>query len=241
MSPDNRFSNLEASRPLPDTVKAAIAGLSRFDHLEIGRLSETPARTDRRRVERRLCAQCGQANEMDRDICWACCKPLNIKASPKPDPEQEIHLLLNGVSYTSSDADLPADIRALMDRIRREGYSEALLKEWERQRQAAAPAPTPAEPPIPEYLHNRPRVEVIDGKYIDILRIDGVLYKSDDANLAPEIREIFAYIEQEGVTPALVQHLQLYGTKVRYRPLSSPKPSDDDRKFWQAANKQFQK
>jgi hypothetical protein len=78
-----------------------------------------------------------------------------------------------------------------------------------------------------------------EGARVSVLRMDGKLYRSDDASLAPEIREIFDYVEKEGVTPALMQHLRLYGTTVKYRPLTTPEPSDGDLNFWDAARRAF--
>jgi hypothetical protein len=234
---DDRFRNLEALPQLPESVKAAIDQLTRFDHLEIGQLKPTTAAPATNRV---LCSKCNQVNEKERTVCWACFKPLQpVEEKPKPQEDQPIHLVLNGVHYQETDPNLPPDIRQLIQRIRREGYSPELVADWQKQvKQPLAPAQPSSEPVTPP-LFGDGRVQVFKGQRISILRLDGKLFKSDDPALPAELHEIFAYIDQEGVTPALLQHLRLYGTKVRFRPTTTGTPSDGDLDFWDAAKKAF--
>jgi hypothetical protein len=238
---ENRFRNLEALPQLPDSVKAAIDQLTRFDHLEIGQLKSGGAAPT---VDRILCPKCSQVNERERTVCWACFKPLKPPteaAPPKPAQDQPVHLVLNGVHYQENDPSLPADIRLLIQRIRKEGYSPALVADWQKQTKAqitSAPVTSQDEPTTPP-LFGDGRIQVFKGQRISILRLDGKLYKSDDPALPPEIQELFAYIDQEGVTPALLQHLRLYGTKVRFRPMNTGMPSDGDLDFWDAAKRAF--
>jgi hypothetical protein len=230
----SRFANLEGGQALPPSVRSAIEKLNRFDHLEIGS-AKPPAASSA--IGRLLCPHCGQTNEKGRTHCWACFFPLEAPAlaANKPAPDQPIALVLNGVNYVSTDPHLPPHIRRLMDRIRDEGYTPELIEDWQR----SLPAPAPQAPPLTPPLFGDGRLQVFKGQRVSILRLDGKLYKSDDPDLPEELREIFSYIEAEGVTPALMQHLRLYGTKVKFRPISTPTPSDGDRDFWKAAKNAF--
>jgi hypothetical protein len=234
MSANDRFSRLEDKRALPENVRAAIAKLNRFSHLEIGGLkSAPPVAPGPVAVERRLCPHCNQANEKGRLTCWACYRPLDAPAEArKPDPGQDVELVLDGVSYQSNDPELPPDIRALIGRIRLEGYSRQLLADWQSWR-AVRNVPGRAQTKF-DMDGVRERVEVVDGRYVDVIRIDNVVYRSDDPALSAELKEIFAYIDREGVTPALMQHLRLYGPKVKFRPASTVTPSDGDIDFWKS-------
>lgn len=239
MADPNRFDNLESSlSSLPGSVQTAISQLRRFETLEIAG-STLAIPTLPVTLERVLCPSCGQANEKGRDVCWACFKPLAAPIHMTPEPDQEVCLVLDGVSYRSTDSGLPSDIQELIARIRKEGYSQKLLNDWQTWR-AARGNPPPAAPDTRDFLQRKPdldRVQAFRGQRVSILRIDGKIYKSDDSDLPPEIQEIFGFIEKEGITPPLMQHLRLYGTKVKYRPLSTPLPSDGDHRFWDAAKK----
>ncbi len=236
MVENNRFSSIEHDHaPLPDNLKTAISRLTRFETLEIAgaHLANTAVVTP---IERILCPFCGQANEKGRDLCWACYKHLVATTNATPADDQEVCVVLDGVSYRSNDPNLPPDIVDLIGRIRKKGYSPELLKQWQNERVAARRISPAAASLMPTYP--RPdRVEAFQGQRVTVLRLDGVLYKSDDANLPPAIVEIFSFIEKEGITPALMQHLRLYGTKVKYRPISIHQPSDGDLSFWDATKK----
>jgi hypothetical protein len=238
MGERKRFSSLEGQKALPPSIKAAISKLNRFENLEIGDNKPVLSGSATGRI---LCMHCGQANEAGREHCWACFKPPAPPQDPaiaKPAPDQEIAVVLNGTAYRSTDPNLPEDVRVLMEWIRREGYSEALLEKWQKwlsSRDTASPqASRDVIPPAAD-------VQAWRGQRVSILRMDGKVYRSDDADLPPEIKEILGYIEQDGVTPALLQHLRLYGTIVKYRPASSPMPSDGDMHFWGDMKKFFKK
>jgi hypothetical protein len=239
-SSHKRFSSLESKKSLPAQLKSALAKLNRFQNLEIGGAKPAPAAPP---AGRTLCKHCGQANEEKRPHCWACFRPMGTFAEEarKPAPNQEIAIVLNGTAYTSSDPRTPPDVKVLMAWIRQEGYSEALLEKWQawlktRGQSAAAPQPE-AAPPRP--IENADRVEAFQGQRISVVRVDGKLYKSDDRDLPEEIKEIFGYIERDGVTPALLDHLRRHGTRVKYRPPTTPMPSDGDLDFWDNVKKVF--
>lgn len=222
MPPQDRFDRLEAQdSPLPEKLKAAVEKLDRFGHLEIGELKNRPNRATPL-SERTLCPHCSQPNEPQRDVCWACFKPLKQESFRKPEPSQEIQLMLDGQTYLSNDPNLPDDIRMLMDRIREEGYSTELLREW-RQWRMTRPAPQSSE------------INVFQGQRVSVIRIDGKVYRSDDPNITPEMKEIFDYVEKNGVTPELVTHLRRHGDKVKFRPSTTAQPTDGDIDFWSAA------
>ena len=243
----DRFDSLEAAGALPTDLKAAIEQLSRFEHLEIGLLeaeprTEAPILPALPPMERVACPHCGQLNEKARELCWACHRFVGARAAGGPvQAPQEIVLVLDGVTYKSDDPGLPQDIQALMDRIRRRGYSQELLAEWRSWRATRnanlAPArPFPEEAPAPEA-----KVEVFRGQRVSVIRLDGKVYLSDDPNLTPEFRRLFAYIEENGVTPALMEQLRLFGSKVKYRPSVTADPSDGDLRFWQDAKEREDK
>ena len=237
MSPEERFKRLEAeTKPRPDNVKEAVAKLDRFGHLEIGDLKSERAApsTTTGSSDRVLCSHCGQSNEAVRDVCWACFKPLHEETPSKPEAGQEIQLILDGQTYRSSDPNVPPDIQVLMDRIRNEGYSDALLTQW-RQWRATRNESDPLAHTFeqaPAALHE---ATAFQGQRVSIIRIDNTVYHSDDANLRPEIRELFNYIDQNGVTPELMDHLRHYGDKVKFRPHTTSQPSDGDIDFWNSA------
>jgi hypothetical protein len=207
---------------LPSQLKASLSKLNRFHHLEIGDSKPASASSAAGRI---LCRHCGQGNEGGRELCWACYKPVvPPQQAPKPDPDQEIAVVVNGRTFRSGEPDIPEDVKVLMSWIREEGYTEALMDKWQR------------------YVKGRVRqVEAIQGQRVSVLRIDGKLYKSDDPDLPEEIKDLFTYIERDGVTPALLQHLRLYGTLVKYRPPTTPNPSDGDMNFWKEAWKALRK
>lgn len=238
MADENRFSNLETTQaPLPQNVQAAISRLNRFETLEIAG-AHLAAPVKPYSTDRLLCPACGQANERARDLCWACYKPLSAASLAMPDSGQEVCVVLEGVSYRSSDPKLPDDVKELITRIRSQGYSTELLKDWQNWRTTrhSDRMATPQNEASAAFS-NKDRIQAFKGQRVSVLRIDGTVYTSDDPAVPPEIKELFGYIDKEGVTPALMQHLRLYGTKVKYRPLSTPLPSDGDLNFWDAAKK----
>jgi hypothetical protein len=233
-----------ADAPLPGNVKEALSNLGRFDHLEIGALPPKPA--PQAHVEERiLCTHCGQPNEKARQTCWACFQPLGPEAAkPAPKGPKDITIVLDGITYRSSDPNLPADLRVLMDQIHEKGYSEELLAQWRtwratRNEPNTAPSyPDPALVPV-ENRGKDPLTgnEVFKGQRSSVIRLDGKVYTSDDTNIAPEIKELFGYIEAHGVTPALMEHLRQIGNKATVRPATTPAPSAEDLAFWKEVAK----
>lgn len=229
-----------ADAPLPGNVKEALANLGRFDHLEIGALPPKPAAAAHTAEERVLCTHCGQPNEKARQTCWACFQPLGPEAAkPAPKGPKDITIVLDGLTYRSSDPNLPPDIKVLMDQIHEKGYSEELLAQWRTWRAArnepgaARPYPDPSLVPV-ENQGKDPLTgnEVFKGQRSSVIRLDGKVYTSTDMQLTPEIKELFGYIETHGVTPALMEHLRQIGNKATVRPATTPAPSAEDLAFW---------
>lgn len=249
MAPADRFDYLEDKPELPATVKSAVGKLSRFEHLEIGQLKPQPAPA-KPPDGKLLCSHCGQPNEPERETCWACFKLVRTGAPPaareqpssplqKPAPGQEIQLVLDGVTYHSDDPKVPQDIRVLMDRIKAEGYSPALLADW-RSWRATRHVQPPDTAPWAEMRRagGAPgqNVEIFRGQRVSVIRIDGQVYRSDDPRLPQEIKDLFGYIERNGVTPALMDILRRRGSDVKYRPATTGRPSDGDVSFWKEAH-----
>lgn len=217
-----RFDRLEG-QGLPGPVREAVARLSRFERLEIG--ESAPAAGPAEAPAGRLCAHCGHANEAERETCWACYKP--VAAAPKqaaaPD---DITIVLDGFTYRSSDKDLAPDVRELMDRIRKRGFSQELLLEWRDWRLTRHSQKTEPER----------EVKVFKGQRVSVISIDGKVFTSDDKDLSPAMKELFGYIEANGVTPELMEHLRGAGPSVKVRPADTVSPSDGDLEFWKRVN-----
>jgi len=124
-----------------------------------------------------------------------------------------------------------------MARIRQHGYSESLMQEWRNWRitrnsaKVREPDPELAPPSGAER-----DIKVFKGQRVSVIRIDGVVYKSDDENLSPELKQLFQYIENNGVTPALMEYLRSFGDSVKFRPPTTAIPSDGDVAFWDQVN-----
>lgn len=231
MSKD-RFERIEGkAEPLPQGVREAVEHLNRFANLEIGEL-RAPAPAAAASSQRILCRHCSQPNEPQRETCWACFKKLAAEAAAaqKP-PEPDFTIVLDGKTYKSSDKDLPEDIRELMRRIQAKGYSEDLLVEWRNWRVTRNEARLAAQ-------HNR-EVKVFKGQRVSVIRIDDKVYTSDDPNLSADFKELFAYVEKNGVTPALMEHLRGQGDNAKFRPATTAHPSDGDVEFWKQAEAQM--
>lgn len=220
-----RFDRLEG-QGLPGPLKEAVARLSRFERLEIG--ESAPAKEAAEAPSGRLCAHCGHANEPERETCWACYKP--VAAAPKkaaaPD---DITIVLDGFTYRSSDKDLAPDVRELMDRIRKRGFSQELLLEWRDWRLTRASKKLREEP--------EREVKVFKGQRVSVISIDGKVFTSDAKDLSPEMKELFSYIDANGVTPELMEHLRGAGPSVKLRPANTVQPSDGDLEFWKRVEK----
>ncbi|MFA6002698.1 MAG: hypothetical protein WC881_01375 [Elusimicrobiota bacterium] len=221
-----RFDRIEGAATA-DSARPALPGLNRFDHLEIGELAPAaPAAAPA--ADRMLCHHCGKPNEPQRADCWACHEALRHgpQAPPpadKPQPGQEITLVLDGFTYKSTDPNVPEDVRLLMDRIRSEGYSPELLADWRSWRATRNSGPVP---------DGSPDIKVFKGQRVSVIRIDGKVYTSDDSDLSPETRRLFGYLAEHGVTPALMAHLRQLGSQVKFRPADTACPSDGDLEFW---------
>ncbi|MCX7927910.1 MAG: hypothetical protein N2606_07245 [Candidatus Omnitrophica bacterium] len=75
---------------------------------------------------------CGAINLKERRNCWVCGRDFNLYGASEVKPAEEniITLKIDGVIYKSTDKNLPEPIKQLMQRIRREGYSEELINDW---------------------------------------------------------------------------------------------------------------
>lgn len=238
-----RFEHLEGPHGLPDKVKEALKKLDRFEHLEIapsGQFSDIngtgPARKSAPppKENQRLCPRCAQANEKERETCWACFKPLDAAKAAAAKP-QDITLVLDGKTYRSTDKDLPDDVSMLMKRIQAEGYSEGLLAEWRSWRATRRSPPPQASRPFDERQTRgedpERDIKVFKGQRVSVIRLDGKVYTSDDPGLSEEMKALFAYIEREGVTPELMETLRQNGD-AKFRPPTTALPSDGDVEFW---------
>ncbi|MBI5209068.1 MAG: hypothetical protein HY927_03750 [Elusimicrobia bacterium] len=234
-----RFDFLEKEKGARPEAGAGLPRVGRFDHLEIGHLRPPPAPPPARTA----CPHCGQPNEPEREACWACSKALKKgepaappahRRQPPPPPQAEVTLVIDGLTYTSNDPSLPEDVRALMDRIAKEGFSQTLLDDWrahreERRRRAPQAELAGAEP---KSSHPPSEVEVFEGQRVSVIKVDGKVYLSDAKDLPPRIRELFDYIERNGVTPQLMEHLRARGNTAKLRPATTARPTDGDISFW---------
>lgn len=260
MPPGDRFDKLERSgdAALPKEVQDALSRLSRFQALEIGATPKAPpapaaapsepsAPPGPVTADKVPCVHCGQLNEKARETCWACYRFVRVKAPPQQslrDPD-DITLVLDGITYTSNQPNLPADVRELFTRIHKSGYSQQLLADWRAWRadHGFSPARAPAAPP-PAPVQPPPRregestgsdealgIKVFRGQRVSVIRLDGKVFSSDDPNLTPELKQLFAYLDSHGVTPALMDYLRQMGG-VKLRPPTTAFPSDGDLAFW---------
>lgn len=78
--------------------------------------------------------ECGAVNRRDRAYCWICGKYLGAQEVAKTDTENIITLNIDGGTYKSNDENLPFDIKILIERIRKNGYSKKLVDEWLKER-----------------------------------------------------------------------------------------------------------
>lgn len=221
-----RFDRLEPEKPVPEALKKALSHLNRFENLEIsGAPAARPAPPpDAGSI---LCSGCAQPNEKEREVCWACFRVLTPKKTPAP-PSAEVTLILDGQTYMSTDPKLPADIRSLMNRIEKEGYSPGLVEDWKRRRGGGKPA---------EEKNERLDIEILEGRRRNFIKIDGKVFSSDDASLDPDLKQLFDYMAVNGPSPALMEELRHYVKKVKLRPPTTAAPSDGDISFWNDVKK----
>ena len=89
------------------------------------------------------CTVCGAVNHKERNNCWVCAKNLFDDATTIASEQtttNTIILNIDNKEYRSTDQNLPPEIKELIERIRREGYSQRLIDEWVRLRQVQAQA-----------------------------------------------------------------------------------------------------
>ncbi|MBI4375533.1 MAG: hypothetical protein HY549_03695 [Elusimicrobia bacterium] len=226
----DRFDWIE-SKALPEQLKAAVSHLPRFDHLEIGQLPPRPEPSRDAPSDRTPCAHCGQLNEAERQICWACFKYVRAPSPASLPKNEELTIVIDGKTYRAGDPSTPHDIKMLMDRIQKEGYSTELLAQWRSWR-----ATRNVEFGKGDARRSDSDVNVFRGQRVTVIRIDGRMFKSDDPNLSPELKQVFQYIDQHGVTQSLMDCLRRYGDKVKFRPADTPDPSDGELDFWRQVN-----
>ena len=86
-------------------------------------------------VNLRKCSKCGTKNSLTRATCWGCGTALDIPSGAVTKETLKIfNLKVDGINYNSNDEYLAFDIRALFERLEKEGYSRILLEEWLRKR-----------------------------------------------------------------------------------------------------------
>ncbi len=78
------------------------------------------------------CGVCKAMNLKERANCWVCGRDffVNRAQEPKLNTNNVITLNIDGKEYKSSDIELPSDVKALMQKIRREGYKKEIIEEW---------------------------------------------------------------------------------------------------------------
>jgi hypothetical protein len=91
------------------------------------------------------CTVCGAVNHKERNNCWVCGKNLfedGTTISSEQTTTNTIILNIDNKEYRSTDKNLPQDILELIQRIRREGYSQKLIDDWVKVKQSQAQAKT---------------------------------------------------------------------------------------------------
>jgi hypothetical protein len=79
---------------------------------------------------------CGAVNLKERKNCWVCGRDFSLWGDKEVSekPENIITLNIDGKTYKSNDPELPQGIVSLMEKIRREGYSEKLVNDWMQEK-----------------------------------------------------------------------------------------------------------
>jgi len=105
-------------------------GKKRFARLEFGgkridiRLSENGPKIE---SWQRKCSNCGRVIAKSGN-CFYC--GLDSKEFVKKEEGGQAEITIDGTTYLSSDRDLPVDVQELMLRLKNEGYSEELVRDW---------------------------------------------------------------------------------------------------------------
>lgn len=138
----NWFSWLETSAPA-EVKESPAPPRERFGHLEVGE-HLPPAPPPAASPTRDECVSCGQANELERDFCWAC--GLSLLQKPFEDSAEEllrrmIHegaqffhgarstvIQYRGKTYTHDEPDLPENISSVLKRIREGPLDNEILR-----------------------------------------------------------------------------------------------------------------
>jgi hypothetical protein len=87
------------------------------------------------------CTMCGAVNHKERNNCWVCGKSLfedGTTIASEQTTTNTIILNIDNKEYRSTDQNLPPDIKELIERIRREGYSQRLIDDWVKLKQTQA-------------------------------------------------------------------------------------------------------
>lgn len=175
----------------------------RFRRLEIGGSAE-PAPRPAASGNSKKCRGCGSPNELQREVCWACYRPLKTEASLPPPPREpgaEFVVVLDGREYRSGQKDLPPEVAHLLKRLAEEGYSEALAADWKLD-------PLGELPPRREEV--APGIQILEGRRVNSITINGRTFVSDDPGLDDELKGLFAYLRRNGPTPGLMAALKKY-------------------------------
>ena len=218
---DKFFEHIEGDGKPQDVPKKDGGRPNPFERLEVGE-NQRPLTAPLPPLQAGvLCPHCRQANDKSRDKCWACFKPLRAadKAAPPEPPKQEITLVLDGFTYHSTDAGLPADVQDLFARIQARGYSEKLMEEWRRSRRSAPSAPS-APPTVgsgaihADLKRDGLDVEVLEGRRRSFIKIGDKTYTSDDPSVPPEVKRFFDHLGLNGVTPQLMDELRRFAKRI---------------------------
>lgn len=78
--------------------------------------------------------ECGAKNQKGRPFCWVCGKYLGDKEPVETSADNVITLNLDGREYRSNEENLPLDVKILIERIRKNGYSKAVIDAWLKER-----------------------------------------------------------------------------------------------------------
>lgn len=79
---------------------------------------------------------CGSMNIKERKNCWVCGRDFFLWGDKDANQSSDnvITLNIDGQIYKSNDNYLPLNVLALMERIRKEGYSSQLIDKWIQER-----------------------------------------------------------------------------------------------------------
>ena len=85
------------------------------------------------------CRGCGRVVNRNQASCYYCGWRFKPPAEePAPQDQGEICVTIDNYRYSSRDANLPLQVRELIARIRKEGYSQELIDNWIKERNERA-------------------------------------------------------------------------------------------------------